>query len=453
MIFSSTSRTRANIILLCLMFILFYCIYSISKSFTPSIKESINKPLPYSFDQQKPITRKNIVCRTDRVLRNTDPNHTKAHLSFWQHLSDTTVQVYQRRWQTYISSIKRTDIPSFDGRGIALVAGNRDTFNRALTTIKLLRYQYKCSLPIEIWHLNDEQPNPSVVSELNKLADVTTRDLSDERLIKPIRERRNADKQFQIKAAAIINSSFREVLYLDSDNVPVTDPSFLFDVQEYQATGALFWPDFWKTHGENKIFDVLNIECLDEWEQESGQMVIDKEKSWLPLQLAWYMQKHSDVYFQFLNGDKDTFKYAWQALQFPYHMVEAFVGMGGTMSGDRFCGHTMLQYAPASALQQFNEDESKVLFVHANLLKITNKVHFMHDNKPEHPWDLAKRSSMSYSNTWIKPEFYVSSRGEACMDFTHREGEPEAITQNFDQVVPEFQSVYFKYGGIGGETR
>ena len=41
-------------------------------------------------------------------------------------------------------------------------------------------------------------------------------------------------------------------------------------------------------------------------------MVIDKTKSWLPLQLAWYMQEHSDLYFQFLNGDKDTFKYAWK---------------------------------------------------------------------------------------------------------------------------------------------
>jgi hypothetical protein len=41
-------------------------------------------------------------------------------------------------------------------------------------------------------------------------------------------------------------------------------------------------------------------------------MVIDKVRAWLPLQLAWYMQKHYEIYFQFLNGDKDTFKYAWQ---------------------------------------------------------------------------------------------------------------------------------------------
>lgn len=176
-------------------------------------------------------------------------------------------------------------------------------------------------------------------------------------------------------------------------------------------------------------------------------MVIDKEKSWLPLQLAWYMQKHHEVYFQFLNGDKDTFKYAWKALNAPYYMTEAFLGMAGVMaSNGRFCGHSMLQYAP-------NEEEDRLVFVHANLLKITDKIHFMHDNNPEHPWDLAKRSSMSHGNTYIKPEFWISSEGQACMDFTHREGEPEAITENFDLVLPHFQKDYFDLGGIGGETR
>lgn len=51
--------------------------------------------------------------------------------------------------------------------------------------------------------------------------------------------------RFQIKAAAIINSSFREILYLDSDNAPTRDPSYLFHSKGYTETGAIFWPDFW----------------------------------------------------------------------------------------------------------------------------------------------------------------------------------------------------------------
>lgn len=178
-------------------------------------------------------------------------------------------------------------------------------------------------------------------------------------------------------------------------------------------------------------------------------MVINKEKSWLPLQLAWYMQKHYELYFQLLNGDKDTFKYAWKALGVPYHMTEAMVGMAGTMVGDRFCGHTMLQYAPLE-----EEDEDRVLFVHANLLKITDRQNFMKSGGGrEHPWDLAKKSSFGRNNSWIKPEFYVAAGGRACMDFTHREGEPEAVTEDFDRLLPGLQDKYFELGGIGGETR
>ncbi|KAG0741215.1 hypothetical protein G6F57_010583 [Rhizopus arrhizus] len=361
------------------------------------------------------------------------------------------MDVYRKRWQRFITSVnKESSVPNFVGKGIVLVAGNKDTFQRALTTIKLLRHMHHCDLNIEVWHLSDEKPSALMINELTALG-ATARDLSYSNLPRPIEHRRDADKQFQIKAAAIINSAFKEVLYLDSDNIPARDPTFLFDTPEYKETGALFWPDFWKTHGENKIFEILQISCNDEWEQESGQMVINKEKSWLPLQLAWYMQDQYEIYFQFLNGDKDTFKYAWQALSAPYHMVETFLGMAGTMVGDRFCGHTMIQYYPSTT-------EDYLLFVHANLLKITDKQNFIKPNPGmpnniEHPWDLVKRSTFSHSNTWIKPEFYVSGNGQACMDFTHREGEPDAITENFDRILPELQNNYFKFGGIGGETR
>jgi hypothetical protein len=126
-------------------------------------------------------------------------------------------------------------------------------------------------------------------------------------------------------------------------------------------------------------------------------------------------------------------------------MTEAFLGMGGTMVNGRFCGHTMLQYYTEN-------DEDKIMFVHANLLKITDKNHFMMEGQ-ERPWQLAKQSTLSHRNTYIKPEFYIGSGGRACMDFTHRDGEPEALTENFDTLLPDFQNDYFKLGGIGGETR
>jgi alpha 1,2-mannosyltransferase len=79
--------------------------------------------------------------------------------------------------------------------------------------------------------------------------------------------------RFQVKAAAIINSRFQHVLYLDSDNIPTRDPTYLFETVEYKEKGAIFWPDFWKTAGENKIFKILEIECQDTWEQEVNSKI------------------------------------------------------------------------------------------------------------------------------------------------------------------------------------
>ena len=40
-------------------------------------------------------------------------------------------------------------------------------------------------------------------------------------------------------------SSFNEVLFLDVDNFPVTDPELLFESKPFSETGLIIWPDFW----------------------------------------------------------------------------------------------------------------------------------------------------------------------------------------------------------------
>jgi len=65
----------------------------------------------------------------------------------------------------------------------------------------------------------------------------------------------------QIKADAIIASSFEEVLYLDSDNIPLRDPTYLFDTELYAEEGrprAVFWGDITKDHRKQaKYFTAL----------------------------------------------------------------------------------------------------------------------------------------------------------------------------------------------------
>ena len=35
-----------------------------------------------------------------------------------------------------------------------------------------------------------------------------------------------------------------QVLYLDSDNLPLLDPGLMFDWDAFKVNGAIFWPDY-----------------------------------------------------------------------------------------------------------------------------------------------------------------------------------------------------------------
>lgn len=118
-------------------------------------------------------------------------------------------------------------------------------------------------------------------------------------------------KNFELKAEAVLRSSFDEVLYLDSDNFPLSDVSDLFTTPLFRnprGGRAVFWPDLNRDHTDNAIHRVLGIPCHDAWELDSGQMLIAKSGNdglnLAALYLASYMQTQGDYWFS--GGDKDT---------------------------------------------------------------------------------------------------------------------------------------------------
>ena len=81
------------------------------------------------------------------------------------------------------------------------------------------------------------------------------------------------------------------------DNVPLRDPTHLFDAPLYLENGrAAFWPDLYKDHTDNAIWRVVGDTCdMDHWTFESGQIVIDKAGNGglnlVALHIAAYMQR------------------------------------------------------------------------------------------------------------------------------------------------------------------
>ena len=295
---------------------------------------------------------------SDKTLASEFKDFTSSKTSFWSSLTSDMILKYQSEWQDYLSNLDLSKYLVFtpETRGI-IIASSPGLFQKTIKLLKLLKH-VNCTLPIEIWHHSELEP--SHITLLEKQG-VSVHNLNSTK-----KYTLDGGKFFQIKIEAIIQSKLDSILFLDTDNFPIKNPTFLFDSLEFEG-GAIFWKDYWKTHPTNPIWKVLDLDCVDEFEQESGQIMIRKSTPGIDkaLALTGYMQDHADLYFKLLLGDKDTFRFAFRATQQAFHMINQNVRPIGASEGD-FRGHSMAQSSP----------DGQIIFVHFNLLKYFDKNDF-----------------------------------------------------------------------------
>lgn len=199
-----------------------------------------------------------------------------------------------------------------EGRGIVIAAGG-NYLTSGYVTVRLLRH-HGCTLPIEWVYAPGEMPD-------------WQRKLLDGLDVKFVAAPCGG---FQMKTWAILNSAFEHVLFLDADCEPLRDPTFLFNSEAFAKFGAIFWPDNversdYKTEAANppkEVWDALGIEYrADDWDFESGQIVIDRRRCWKEINLAdWMSRIHSRYYYTMGWGDKTVFHLAWRYLETDYAM-------------------------------------------------------------------------------------------------------------------------------------
>lgn len=158
---------------------------------------------------------------------------------------------------------------------------------------------------------------------------------------------------WQMKAAALMHSSFEEFIMLDADNVPATDPTHLFDSEDYLRHGNLYWRDFatdphWI---KPEFMATLGITMTaGEPELEAGQMVLNKRRVWPSLVLYEYMNREFMYFYRRMYGDKDTHRLAYkisgQTLTVAPHHPESIGQIWTTAAGPRFCGDSMVHLSP-----------------------------------------------------------------------------------------------------------
>jgi alpha 1,2-mannosyltransferase len=259
------------------------------------------------------------------------------------------------------------DTNQSDGQnGIVIVVYPR-MLASAYATVRTLRDVLDCQLPIELWFRPDEMksvrqgfaPFKRLV-ETDATRGITFHEINDARAF-----------GYGTKIYAIYHSFFERVLFLDADNVPVRDPSFLFDSPEFVETGAIFWPDFWhpghtifNIHERSLVWQFLGVPFKDSFEQESGQLLIDRRRHAVPMEvLSFYAFHRPNLFdnFKLAHGDKDLFRFAWMHQNASFLMIKAPPAVAGKVIDGNFCGMTMVQH----------DAQGEVLFLHRNSHKLT----------------------------------------------------------------------------------
>jgi alpha 1,2-mannosyltransferase len=253
----------------------------------------------------------------------------------------------KKEWQEHVHMI--APYPSkFRGKGIVICAGGLNYFTCAWISIKKLR-ENGCTLPIEVWYYGNELNDETI--EALQTFQAECRNFLDYGL--------SANIGYMLKPMAIVHSSFEEVLFLDADNICIGNPEHLFYTEPYLKTGAIFWPDYWCTGPSNPIWQITGAKQDIMREQESGQILIDKRRCWNAINLCVYFNVNGFTYYRFLMGDKDTFKFAWLALDTPFYWIEKEPAVCGYIENGKFYGTTIVQYDPSGDIR----------FLHRNLIK------------------------------------------------------------------------------------
>lgn len=306
------------------------------------------------------------VRRNDRQWREIPT----SEILNWRSEIAEHLKIKERNHQEKVNS---RSPPVGNRRGIVMGAGDRNAVIRARTNIRLLR-SYNCTLPVEIFHF------PSELSGNEK--ELLSEDSGHGKLSVTFRvveevQKGNGWAAFEIKGAAIQQSSFDEILYLDTDSYLLRNPEYLFETSHWTETGLLLWSDYTKSHKTNPLWRLVGQQCRNEYEGESGQLLISRSRHQDLLWLVEYFAIQHDVFYDFMGGDRDSFRAAALVLGKEWRGPGRLNAAAGVAMKDRprGGGHTMLQADP----------EGRWMFVHANLIK--------HSRFPRPLWQTIHRAA------------------------------------------------------------
>lgn len=222
-----------------------------------------------------------------------------------------------REWQKMVSQQEE--------KGILVVAGDPKYILNAFISLWPVRKYWKSNLPITIVYWGETEKVSHETQEFfqDHLQNVSFIDLADDSALEWPAHQRSLFLKGQssgrlgwvLKLAAAYFVPYQEILYLDADSTPLSDPLDMFSLPEYQKSGSLFWPDTpcQRPGLFNQLIDMGLIgeeeaPRQDEHESESGQWLLHRKSHREAIEFTLAMGSHSDFTFAHAFGDKDLFR-------------------------------------------------------------------------------------------------------------------------------------------------
>ena len=287
------------------------------------------------------------------------------------------------------SRVNEQAINLFSGIGIVTVAGG-SYFAPAILSIRMLR-KTNSTLPVQVFLRDTAEYEKKICQEVLPALNAECFVIQDHlRKDNPVKV-----EHYQLKALAILFSSYESVLYLDSDCITLLDPKELFDSEPFLSTGLVSWPDYWIATEDPVFYKIAGLPSfpkgLPARSTEAGQLLISKQTHLTTLLLAAYYNVYGPgIYYPILSqgaageGDKETFLAAAVVLDNPDYRVHHRLGtVGYHEAGRKFHGTAMVQYHPGddyAPRDPTSLKQARPLFLHANSPKM-NIAHLLAEDR------------------------------------------------------------------------
>jgi alpha 1,2-mannosyltransferase len=329
----------------------------------------------------------------------SDPNAQRADRLYLNERQLTELRKSHHDFKTHLDQT-RYALPFVPGtRGIATTAGGA-YLPVAVVSIRMLR-ETGCSLPVEVFLASANEWDheicdvllPSLSARCLILDDIFTSPQAGKPAI-------HIDK-YQYKIMAILFSSFEDVLFLDSDAFPISDPTNLFSWERYKSTGMIRWPDFWFPSESPYFFNIAGLPMPSVQERggtESGELMYHKPRHTDSLLMALYYNVYGPDFYYTLQaqgnageGDKETFLWSQIVFGDDFYSVQQIIKPVGyiTASGE-WRGSSMAQFDPRNdalvtgndlgGLHAVGNRRFPPLFLHVNFPKINPATIFLDES-------------------------------------------------------------------------